>query len=273
MNVLRDLRSITKLLILVELKSQPRIKLRDLAHKLDITVQGVSEYLKLMIHENLISKINGDYRLTQQGVEFLHTNMSELKSFVDTSISELNIINACTAVAGEDLNSGDKVSLLMHDGELIATKMKKNDRSKSHGEILYDARFGEEVAIVELEGIIEFKYGKITILELPSILVGGSRALDLKKVKRVLRSIKYDKIVFSDVIGKNLFNKLRIKPDIEFSAIPAAIEAALKGLNVILTTPTEMLANTISFIEEKNSKMKNKVDYSVIPITELEMRK
>jgi putative transcriptional regulator len=258
-------------LILVEIKSQPRIKLRDLAHKLDITAQGVSEYLKLMVQENLIAKINGDYRLTQQGVEFLHKHMSELKSFVDTSIKDLNIINACTATAGEDLNSGDKVNLIMHNGELVAKKMKKKDKTKSQGVILYAARSGEEVAIVELEGIIEFMYGTIIIIELPSILIGGSRALDLKKVKKVLNSIKYDKLVVSDVIGKNLFNKLRIKPDIEFSAVPAAIEAALKGLNVVLATPTEMLANTISFIEDKNSKMKNKIDYRVIPLTEIEM--
>ncbi len=266
MQVLRDLRSFTKLLILVELKSQPRVKLRDLAVKLDITIQGVSEYLKLMVQENLITKINGDYRITQQGVEFLHKNMSELKTFVDTSIKDLNIINACTAVAGEDLDENDNVSLFMEDGELVARKTK---RSNSQGVILYSAKKGEEVANVDLDGIVEFKYGTIIILELPSILSGGSRALDLDKVKSVLRAIKYDKLVISDVIGKNLFNKLRLKPDIEFSAVPAAMEAALKGLNVVLSTPTEMLANTIAFIEEKNSKMKNKIKYKVIPLSKI----
>jgi hypothetical protein len=40
---------------------------------------------------------------------------------------------------------------------------------------------------------------------------------------------------------------------------------------VVLATPTDMLAKTISFIEEKNSKMKNKIYYRVIPISELEM--
>ena len=271
MQVLRDLRSFTKLLILVELKSQPRIKLRDLAQKLEITTQGASEYLKLMIKENLIAKINGDYRLTQQGVEFLHKNMSVLKNFVDNSIKDLNIINACTAIAGENLKDGDRVGLVMENGELVAIKIDKKKRAKSEGVILYSAKKGEEVAIVDLQGIVEFVYGTITIMELPSILAGGSRALDLIKVKKVISSIKYDKLVISDVIGKNLFNKLRMKPDIEFSAVPAAIEAALKGLNVLLATPTEMLANTIAFIEEKNSKMKNKVQYKVIPLNMLEI--
>lgn len=269
MQVLRDLRSFTKLLILVEIKSQPRTKLRDLAHKLDITIQGVSEYLKLMIQDNLILKFDGEYRLTQAGVEFLHKNMSDLKNFVDTNIKELDIINSCTAIAMEDLKKDDHVGLWMEKGELVAKKIKKGKKPKSQGVILYSAMKGEEVAIVDLDGIVEFNYGTITILELPSILTGGSRTLDIKKVKNVLKSIKYDKIVISDVIGKNLFNKLRIKPDIEFSAVPAAIEAALKGLNVVLAVATEMLANTISFIEEKNSKMKHKVKYSVIPVNRL----
>jgi putative transcriptional regulator len=252
----------------VEIKSQPRIKLRDLAQKLDITIQGVSEYLKLMLQDNLLMKIDGEYRLTQTGVEFLHKNMSELKNFVDTSIKDLHIINACTAIAGEDLKKDDRVGLVMKNGELVA---KKTKNAKSKGVILYSANKGEEVAIVELDGIIEFEYGNIIILELPSIFMGGSRAIDLEKVKKVIKNIKFDKLVVSDAIGKSLFNKLRMKPDIEYSAVPASIEAALTGLNVLLVTPTEMLANTISFIEEKNSKMKNKVNYRVIPISEIEM--
>jgi putative transcriptional regulator len=220
-----------------------------------------------MLHENLIVKINGDYRLTQQGVEFLHKNMSELKSYVDNSIKGMTIINACTAIAGMDLAEGEAVGLVMEGGELVAKKAKT---AKSQGVALYAVKSGEEVAIVDLDGIVEFDYGTIILLELPSILLGGSRALDLKKVKNKIKTVEYDKLVVSDAIGKNLFNKLRIKPDIEFSPVPAAIEAAQKGLNVLLSTPTEELANTISIIEENNSKLKNKIKYSIIPLNELE---
>jgi putative transcriptional regulator len=253
-------------LILVEIKSQPRIKLKDLAEKLDITVQGVSEYLKLMIQDNLVIKINGDYRITQIGVEFLHKNMSELKSYIDNSIKDLDIINACTAVAGEDLKKDERVGLVMEKGTLIAKKAK---RSKSSGMILYSAKAGEEVAIVDLDGIVDFKYGEITILELPSILNGGTRPLNLKKIEKLIKKIKYDKIVVADIIGKNLFRKLKITPDIEFSAVPATIEAAQKGLNVLLTTPSDMLASTILIIEKNNSKSKNKIKYSIIPLSEI----
>jgi putative transcriptional regulator len=251
-------------LILVEIKSQSRLKLRDLAEKLDITVQGVSEYLKLMIQENLLIKFNGDYRLTQNGVEFLHKNMSELKNFVDINIKKMDIINACTAVAGEDLAKDDRVGLVMENGTLFARRIEK---PKSSGIILYSAKEGEEVAIVDLEGIVEFDYGTITILELPSILDGGTRALDLKKIKKLIEEIEFEKIVIADIIGKNLFSKLRLKPDIEYSPIAAAIEAAQKGLNVLMTIPTEMMANTISIIEDNNSKLKNKINYTVIPLS------
>ena len=88
MQVLRDLRAFTKLLILLEIKKQPRLKLRDLAMKLDVTVQGVSEYFKLMTNERLIERIAGEQRVTQNGVEFLHKNMTGLKKFIDENMHD-----------------------------------------------------------------------------------------------------------------------------------------------------------------------------------------
>lgn len=266
MKVLRDLRSITKLLILVEIKSQPRLKLRDIAKKLDITIQGASEYIKIMIHENLIVKINGEHRLTQTGVEFLHKNISELKNFVDSSIKELNIINSCTAIASEDLKKDELVSLEMENGMLIAKRAKS---TKSKGIVLYNAKSGEDVVIINLTGIVDYDYGEITIVELPKSLEGGSRSVINKKVKNVFSQNKPDRIAISDPVGYVIVKNMGLNPDIEFSPLTASLEAAQRGLNVMLTTSTDSLANTISFFEDFNSKTKNKIKYSVIPLKDI----
>ena len=267
MQVLRDLRSFTKLLILAEIKSQPRSKLKDIAAKLDITVQGASEYLKLMIKENLIVKTNGEHRLTQAGVEFLHKNMSELKSFVDSNIKELNIIDSCTAIAFEDLKKGDVVGLEMLNGMLVA---KNNKKPKSKGKVLYSVKEGEDVVIVNLTGIVEYDYGKLIILELPTSLAGGSKAVVLKKIKLLVKENMPDKIAITNPVGQVIFNKIGLKPDIEFSSLTSSLEAAQRGLNVMLATSTDAITDTISFIEDFNSKTKNKIEYNVIPKIEIE---
>lgn len=263
MQILRDLRAITKILILVELKAQPRLKLRDLASKLAITIQAVSEYLKLMAQENLIVKIDGEHRLTQTGVEFLHKSMADLKDFVDSNIKDLNMVDTCVAIARESLKKDDEVGLYMEAGVLMAGKVK---RSASRGIILYDAEKGEDVAVVNLSGITRYDYGKLTILELPSALAGGSRAVEPGKVKNLLKKIKPDKLAITDPVGQVVFDKIGVDPEIEFFPVMSALEAAQRGLDVLIFTTTEGLINIISQLDEFNSKTKNKISYSVIPV-------
>ena len=274
MRVLRDLRAFTKLLILLELKSQPRIKLHEIASRLDVTIQAVSEYIKLMIKENLISKLKGEYKLTIEGVEFLHKNISELKEFLDSKIESLDIINVCTAIAGENLSEGEKVDLIMDTGILIAKKQQNQitkTNSNSTGVILYDAEKGDDVAVVNLKGIIDYEYGNLTILSLPSSTEGGTQKVSLNKFKALIKKYKPDRIAVYDLIGYAILKKINRTPDIEFSVLPAAIEATLKGFNVMLLTSTEALSDIISQIENINSQTKNITQYSVIPWKEIKL--
>ena len=83
----------------MELKDRPQAKLADLADSLDMTQQGMSQYLKGMIGDGLIVKSDGRHLLTQKGVEFLHKSFSELKGYVDTGMKDLYLINTCTTLA------------------------------------------------------------------------------------------------------------------------------------------------------------------------------
>jgi putative transcriptional regulator len=240
----------------------------EIARRLDVTTQAVSEYIKLMIQDNLVIKKNGEYRLTQEGVEFLHGNISELKDFVDLKVADLNIINVCTAIANKDLNKGDKVDLKMSNGKLMAIKTSTPQSqidTKSNGVILYDVKAGDDVAVVELKGIIEYDYGSLTILTLPPTTKGGSKLVPIEKFNEFINKTKPECLAVYDLIGYALLQKIDLKPHIEFSVVSASIEAAQKGFNVLLLTATDTLSEIISQIEHSNSQTKNIIHYSVIP--------
>jgi len=279
MKILRDLRAFTKLLILLELKSQPRIKMQEIADRLDVTIQAVSEYIKLMINDNLILKTNGEYRLTQIGVEFLHNNISELKEFLDKKIEDLDIINECTAIAGEDLNKGEKVYLSMEGGLLIARKNaidnnsdsnnKNESESQSNGLVLYDVKSGTDVAIGNLKGILDYEFGNLTILTLPSTKDGGSKLVSIEKFEKLINDHDPDRIAIYDLIGYSVIKKLGLDPDIEFSSLAASVEAIQRGYNVMLLTSMDTLSDIVSQLEFNNSQTKNKIHYSVLSWKEI----
>lgn len=218
-----------------------------------------------MLQEQLLMKINGEYKLTQQGVEFLHKNISELKEFLDTKIEGLDIINVCTALAAQNLKKGEAVNLSMQNGILYTTTKKPpKSKSTSSGVILYDVKKGDDVAVVNLSGILEYEFGNLTILTLPSAQDGGTQRISLTKFKRYLSKTKPDRLAVYDLIGYNLLAKIGKRPEIEFSALPASIEATQKGFNVLLLTSTDTLSDIISQLESVNSQTKNIVQYSVI---------
>jgi putative transcriptional regulator len=262
MQVLRDLRSFTKILILLELKKQPRLKLRNLASKLDITVQAVSEYLKIMINDSLIEKVNDGYRLTQQGVEFLHYNITSLKKFVDDNIHDLDIINVCTALSHKKLKKGAIVGLTMRNGQLATTKKTKGG---SKGTVLYDVEPASDVAIYNLNGIVDFIRGELNLIELPSSISGGSSLIDLKKIRKLIPRSSSVKLAAGDLVSVTVLKKIGLTPDIQFSTLSGSIEAINKGLTVKFLSSTELLPDIISEIEKLNSRSKDKIKYHVIP--------
>jgi putative transcriptional regulator len=253
---------------------QPRIKLHEIATRLDVTTQASSEYIKLMIKENLITKLSGEYKLTHEGVEFLHKNISELKDFLDSKIEDLDIINSCTAIAGENLKKGDNVNLMMEDGLLLA---RKNGRLKSGstscGVILYNANKGDDVAVVNLKGILDYDFGTLTIITLPTTAEGGTQLVSTTKLKGLLKNTNPDRIAIYDLMGQAILNKIDQKPDIEFFSLPASIEAVQKGFNVTLLTSDDTLSEIISQIENNNSQTKSKIHYSVITWKEIKKNK
>lgn len=260
MHTLRDRAKLTKLLMLLELLKK-RYRLKSIAKELGITVQAVSEYLKKLRKEGFVKKVNGDYKLTKEGIQFLHSNFLGIKEFFDTKIKELNIIDICEAVAKTKIRKGDRVGLFMEKGFLTAFAGKD---SSSTGVALTDAEIGEDVAVGGLEGIVRYKFGKLSILKLPSIREGGTRAVKLARLKKICDKIKPEKVGTIGIVGKLVAKKLGLTIDFEFGTLGAAIDACQKGLNVVLFTSE--IPEEISLVEDINTSLTDKITYEVLSV-------
>ena len=109
---LREKSLSTKMLILLEISTGHYSQLSPIAEKIGITKQAVSDYLKKMREEGLVLIMNGEHRASVKGVELLHSQLLELNEFLDKKIQRLNIIENCAAIAGNEIQKGEKVGLL-----------------------------------------------------------------------------------------------------------------------------------------------------------------
>ncbi len=243
--ILRDKGSITKTLILLEIL-QGRRKLKDIAANIDITVQGVSEYIKTMEKDGLLE----DGQLTLKGLEFLDRALGELGDFVHSAEKIINKVSVTEAIAGEEIKEGDPVHLTMENGYLHAYR----GEGESTGTALNSAREGDAVAVSNLRGILKVKYGKIEVYSLPPVnkQKGG---LD-SEIKNVLALRKSWKIGVAGVFAY-LKVKKHAKIDFEFSAANSAVDAYYRGISSVIFTSHERIASVLETLNRKN------VEYSL----------
>lgn len=263
MKVLRDLRLSTKMLIMLELINDPKTTLKPIAEKLEMTVQGISEYLRRMQEERLIQRLPSEYKLTKKGVQFLHENILELRDFVVAAIKRVEIIQTCVSVARTRIKAGDKVGLFMENGILTAYA---NKASSSTGTALVNAEAGEDIPIKDLKGIVELFPGMLMIIELPSIENKGTHTVPVGKAGKVISKLKYDRLGALDAVGMVLAHKLGLKCDIEFAVVSAGIEAVQKGLNVVLLGSSDEAHRLVSTIEEINARTADKIRYELVRV-------
>lgn len=263
MRLLRDVRETTRLLILLEVTTHRHNRMKPIAEKMGLTVQGVSDYLKAMQGEGLIHRVGGVYAATMKGVDHLQEQFKNLKEFVDAGYSQMQIMDIASALAGDEIEEGERVGLFMEAGHLVA---RPGVESSSQGRALYAAHKGEDIAIVELEGIIDMRLGEIMILRLPGAREGGTRALDLKETEKVVKAHKGDLLAVVDSTATALASKLSISPDIAFGAVWASVEAAMKGMDVLLLVSEELASEAITTIEGAREGLAEGISYRVLDL-------
>ncbi len=260
LRLLRDVREATKLLLLREITRARHTKLKTLAEALNITIPGVSDYVKLLTDEGLIHKVGGEYRATKDGVAHMHAGFRELREFVDESLGEMAIIDATSALAGEDIGKGDAVGLVMERGVLTAYPRRE---SGSVGRALRAAKAGEEVPVADLEGMVALEPGAVTVLSLPST---GRGAVPVRALREALEDVGADKLAAADLAGLGACNRLGRTPDFLFAPLPATLEAAERGLDVAVLASRHGASEAVSAIEAANAELEDKIPYRVVSL-------
>ncbi len=249
--VLRNKNLATKFQILVEIAAnQPNIQQKDIARKIGVTAQAVSDYVSQLEKDGWItSDGRSRYRITKEGVNWMLQSLRELQQYSASAERVLTNITTWAAIAAVDLKKGQRVSLEMKNGLLYASNHSGDNAS---GITVDKAKTGEDIGITDIEGILALNIGQITILEVPPIQNGGSKSIDPKKLKKGLLNINLVGAIGIEAIVA--LRQIDIEPDYLYGVTPAAIDAARSGLSfAIVCTGTESPA-LLQKLNEENIK-------------------
>lgn len=250
MKVFKKKGELTRFQILAEIaKTQPHLRQKDIAKKLGISIQAVSENIKSLTDDGFV-EIRGDtirYHITKRGIEKLKKEAADLRKYADEVSETMNTYKSIwPAIAEDDLEEGEKVWLKMENGILYATK----HETPASAEVLQDAQKGDDVALTNLEGTIELKAGDVTIIRLPPINKGGSRACNLEKVHEIYKR-GFDRVGVMGTISRAVADKLMISPDFEFATPYATVAASKKGLKVLVFAVGKMTNSITGKLDEE----------------------
>lgn len=255
--------ALTHFQILSEISKQdPHLKQKDLAEKLGITVQAVSENIKTLIELGYITSKDGrsPYKITQSGIEKVKKDAISLRKYSDSVLETMNHYKTIwPAIATENLEKEDIVGLFMEDGVLYAHKKEEN----ATGVVLDNAEAGMDVALTNLTGIIDMSVGEVTVINVPTIKDGGSKSCDMTLIKNVYDNgthsgDKIDKVAVAGTVSRAVVKKLGMSIDIEYAAPQATANAARKGLNILAICVGDM---SKAFTRELENQ---KIKYNII---------
>ena len=255
--ILRNKNLATRFQILVEIaNSGPNIQQQDIAKKLYVTPQAISDYTRQLVKAGLIvSDGRSKYRLTNEGVDWVIRILRELREYNTLIERAITNISVCAAVAADNLIEGQTVGLEMKDGILLATT---NVETGARGVTTSIARAGEDVGVSNIEGIIPMKVGKVTILKIPGIQRGGSRTVSFDEVKKQI-----DGQILVGAIGIEavvILKKLSGLHVYVYGVTEAAIEAVKSGLYPVIVCVDDEIPSLTRKLGEEN------IDYEIVDV-------
>ncbi len=257
MNVLRDLRESTRVLFLHEVTANRHTRLRTIAERLGMTVQGASDYAHALEEDGLLTMGDGEYRATKKGIGLLQSRLRELRAFVELASRTTAFVETTIALAGATIHRGDRVGLFMENAYLVAYPGRT---STSMGEAGEDAVKGEDVAIRGLEGIVALRPGRITIARVPASRT-AARRVSPEACRRLLHRSRGAAVAPLEIEGLMACRRLRLHPRIEFAPLAGTVAAAERGMDVLLLVPEERVPEAVEAIEAANARREDKIPY------------
>jgi putative transcriptional regulator len=244
--VLRSKSEATRFQILVEIaENQPAVRQQEIAYKLGVTPQAVSEYIRELVEAGMVdARGRGHYEVTRRGIEWVLAHAEALESYARHIRKDIiEQVSVWTALAAEEIRKGEMVGVFMKDGLLYASREPRS----ATGTATVDAAVGKDLGVARLNGLIEHHEGFIRVGKVPRIEQGGSRSVRFDQLSTLVDSVQ-----FVGAVGLEAMVALQSvgrKPDMFFGAREGVIEAAFHGLECALIIVDEEFTDFLKRLE------------------------
>ena len=173
--------------------------------------------------------------------------LREINNYISLAQKAVTDISISAAMAECKLQEGQTVSLIMKGGLLFATKEMKQG---AKGIAISNVNRGEDVGVSKIEGFIKLTKGEVTVLSVPDIQQGGSKQVDLDKLK-----VEIGKAKQVGAIGIEALVALkRAGTDARYfyGVREAATQAAQHGSPFIVICTSSDIPSLLQGLEENN---------------------
>ncbi len=249
--VLHNKNLATRFQIMVEIAAnQPNIQQKDIAQNIGVTSQAVSDYISKLEKDGWItSEGRSRYRITKEGINWMLKSLRQVQQYSISAERVLTNITTWAAIAAVDLGKSQTVSLMMKNGLLYASNRGGDGAS---GITADKAKEGEDIGIMDIQGIVSLNVGQITILEVPTIQNGGSKNVDFKKLKKGLVQGKLTAAIGIEAIVA--LRRIGIEPNYVYGVSQVAVEAARSGLPLFIVCIGSELLALLQRLNDENIK-------------------
>jgi putative transcriptional regulator len=259
-SVLQSKRNATRYQILVQIaERQPAVSQQEIADAIGVTAQAVSDYLRDLVEQGYADKHGrGRYEVTKEGVDWLMSQTDELQEFVQhVSEDVIGQVEIETAIATTEISEGQVVSRTMQEGVLCAMA---GDAGSATAVAVTDADADRDVGITNFEGVMDYDWGRVTIVSLPQVQNGGSSAVNPQTIAEFAET--HELVATAGTEALAAARAASLEPDIRFGTVAAVQEAATKGLDILLLATTNVLSAHTDKLREAN------ISYEVIDAAE-----
>jgi putative transcriptional regulator len=224
---------------------------RDVADSLGITVQAVSKHVRKLLDEELVAFSGVEYVVTPPGLERLSGYTKFLQVQARKAASCLRMERLWSAIASKQIRAGEEVGLVMKNGVILAVS-RNCKNAKAFGVAMSETPKGEDVALRNMRGRINLRPGRVTVVTVPSINRGGSRKVDLVKLRQIHMRFNPERIGVMGTVARVVANKMNFRVDLEFGVSRSAAMAALRGLDVLVLSTGRMTNRVLEEVEKVN---------------------
>jgi len=196
----------------------------------------VSDNLQGLVEEGYVNKYGrGRYEIIKECVDWLISQTDGIRDYVK---------HVSKDVIGQD---GETVSLTMDDGVLRA---RVGDAGGATAVEVTDADAGRDVGITNLEGVVDYELGMVTIVSIPRVQQGGSAVLDPVRLSE--RAETHDLLAVAGTEALAVATAAGHDADIRSGSVAAVLEAGSKGLDVFLCAAADTLSAHTDRLRQQN---------------------